>query len=88
MDSEFSVVSVFVTNKEDKTRGLKDIWAASYGLPGVETVLPMMLTGVNEGRVSLERLVSARSKVPAQVYGLWPRKGHLGIGQGTPRAPR
>jgi len=66
--------------REDKSRGLKDIWAASYGLPGVETVLPMMLTGVNEGRVSLERLVSVRSKVPAQVYGLWPRKGHLGIG--------
>jgi dihydroorotase-like cyclic amidohydrolase len=40
----------------------------------------MMLTGANEGRVSLERLVAARSEVPAQVYGLWPRKGHLGIG--------
>ncbi len=66
--------------KDDKARGLKDIWAASYGLPGVETVLPMMLTGVNEGRVSLERLVSARSEVPAQVYGLWPKKGHLSIG--------
>jgi len=39
-----------------------------------------MLTGVNEGRLSLERFVAARSQVPAQVYGLWPRKGHLGIG--------
>lgn len=66
--------------REDKSRGLKDIWEASYGLPGIETVLPMMLTGVNEGKVSLERLVAARSEVPAQVYGLWPRKGHLGIG--------
>jgi allantoinase len=66
--------------KEDKTRGLEDIWDCSYGLPGVETVLPMMLTGVNEGKVSLERLVAARSQVPAQVYGLWPRKGHLGVG--------
>jgi dihydroorotase-like cyclic amidohydrolase len=66
--------------KEDKSRGLEDIWEASYGLPGIETVLPMMLTGVNEGKVSLERLVAARSETPAQVYGLWPRKGHLGIG--------
>jgi len=66
--------------KEDKSRGLTDIWAASYGLPGVETVLPMMLTGVNDGKVSLQRLVAARSEVPAQVYGLWPKKGHLGIG--------
>jgi allantoinase len=66
--------------KEDKARGLEDIWEATYGLPGIETVLLMMLTGVNEGRVSLERLVEARSEVPAQVYGLWPKKGHLGIG--------
>jgi allantoinase len=66
--------------KEDKSKGLTDIWDCSYGLPGVETVLPMMLTGVNGGRVSLERLVAARSQLAAQVYGLWPRKGHLGIG--------
>jgi allantoinase len=66
--------------KEDKSKGLTDIWDCSYGLPGVETVLPMMLTGVNEGRVSLERLVAARSLLAAQVYGLWPRKGHLGVG--------
>jgi allantoinase len=66
--------------KADKSRGLQDIWDCSYGLPGIETVLPMMLTGVNQGKVSLERLVAARSQVPAQVYGLWPRKGHLGVG--------
>jgi allantoinase len=65
--------------REDKAQGLADIWDCSYGLPGVETVLPMMLTGVNNGKVSLERLVAARSQVPAQVYGLWPRKGHLGV---------
>lgn len=66
--------------KEDKSQGEEDIWDCSFGLPGVETVLPLMLTGVNEGRVSLERVVAARSQLPAQVYGLWPRKGHLGIG--------
>lgn len=66
--------------KEDKARGEEDIWDCSFGIPGVETVLPLMLTGVNEGRLSLERLVAARSWLPAQIYGLWPRKGHLGIG--------
>ncbi|MFQ5857245.1 MAG: dihydroorotase family protein [Anaerolineae bacterium] len=64
----------------DKAQGLEDIWDCSFGLPGVETVLSLMLTGVNEGRVSLERLVAARSQVPAQVYGLWPRKGNLSLG--------
>ena len=66
--------------REDKSKGLTDIWDCSFGLPGVESVLPMMLTGANEGKVSLERLVDARSRRPAQVYGLWPRKGHLGVG--------
>ncbi len=66
--------------KEDKAQGEEDIWNCSFGIPGVETVLPLMLTGVNDGRLSLERLVAARSWIPAQIYGLWPRKGHLGIG--------
>lgn len=66
--------------RQDKLRGWQDIWDCSFGLPGVETVLPLMLTGVNQGKLSLERLVAARSEVPARVYGLWPRKGHLGLG--------
>ncbi len=66
--------------KADKSKGLENIWDCSFGLPGVETVFPLMLTGVNEGRVSLERLVAARSQIPAQVYGLWPRKGNLNLG--------
>lgn len=68
------------STKEEKAKGLDDIWEAPFGLPGVETVYPLMLTGVNEGRISLERLVAARSEIPAQVYGLWPSKGNLNIG--------
>lgn len=68
------------STQEEKSKGLDDIWEAPFGLPGVETVFPLMLTGVNEGRLSLERLVAARSQIPAQVYGLWPRKGNLNIG--------
>jgi dihydroorotase-like cyclic amidohydrolase len=66
--------------KADKEKGLTDIWDCSFGLPGVETVFALMLTGVNEGRLSLERLVAARSLLPAQVYGLYPRKGNLHVG--------
>jgi dihydroorotase len=40
----------------------------------------MMLTGASEGKVTLERLVAARSEAPAKAYGLYPRKGHLGTG--------
>ena len=66
--------------REQKETGRNDIWAAPFGVPGVETNLQMMLTGVAEGRVSLERLVAARSETPAKAYRLFPRKGHLGVG--------
>ena len=68
------------STQEEKSRGLNDIWEAPFGLPGVETVYPLMLTGANQGLVSLERLVAVRSQIPAQVYGLWPRKGNLNVG--------
>jgi dihydroorotase-like cyclic amidohydrolase len=68
------------STRAQKETGRTDIWEAPFGVPGVETTLPLMLTGVAEGRLTLERLVAARSEAPARAYGLWPRKGHLGIG--------
>jgi allantoinase len=68
------------STREQKDPGRSDIWAAPFGVPGVETNLQMMLTGVADGRVSLERLVAARSETPARAYRLYPRKGHLGVG--------
>lgn len=68
------------STREQKEEGRDDIWAAPFGVPGVETNLSLMLTGVSEGKLSLKRLVSARSESPARAYGLYPRKGHLGIG--------
>ena len=68
------------STREQKQAGREDIWEAPFGVPGVETNIVMMLTGVAEGRLSLERLVAARSEAPAKAYGLYPRKGHLGVG--------
>jgi allantoinase len=68
------------STREQKEVGNDDIWAAPFGVPGVETNLSMMLTGVSEGKLRLERLVAARSEAPAKAYGLYPRKGHLGVG--------
>jgi dihydroorotase len=42
----------------------EDIWELGCGFPGVETVLPLMLTAVNEGRLSLERYVTRRVPMP------------------------
>ena len=58
---------------EEKTR--PDIWDAVSGFPGVETAVPLMLTEVNHGRLSLERYVEVASANPARAWGLYPRKG-------------
>lgn len=55
-------------------------WDVAAGFAGVETLLPLMLTAVNDGRLSLERLVHATSEAPARAWGLWPRKGSIAVG--------
>jgi carbamoyl-phosphate synthase/aspartate carbamoyltransferase/dihydroorotase len=40
------------------------------GVPGLETTLPLMLTAVREGRLSLERLIELLYDGPRRVYGL------------------
>ena len=63
--------------KHEKAAGIDDIWKAPYGIPGIETTVRLMLNGVNQGKVSLERVVHALSETPARLYGLYPRKGSL-----------
>ena len=65
---------------EAKEKGRQDMHAAAAGAPGVETSLPVMLTHVNAGRLSLERLVKLMSENVARLYGLYPRKGAISIG--------
>ncbi len=41
-----------------------------FGVPGLETALPLMLTAVHEGRLSLDRLVEMMYIAPARLFGL------------------
>jgi D-hydantoinase len=67
--------------KEEKEVGWEDIWKAQIGIPGVETLLPLMLSeGLARGRLTLERLVDALSTRPAKIFGLYPRKGVIRVG--------
>ncbi|MEM3452644.1 MAG: dihydroorotase family protein, partial [Candidatus Hadarchaeum sp.] len=64
--------------KEEKEKGWVDIWEAPAGVPGVETLLPIMLSeGVSKGRLTLEQLVSCMCTKPAVLFGLYPRKGAI-----------
>lgn len=40
------------------------------GVPGLETMLPLLMNEVNKGNLSLEKLVSLTSSRPAQIFGL------------------
>jgi dihydroorotase (multifunctional complex type) len=53
------------------------IWDVHFGLPGIDTTLPVLLDGANAGRISYERVVEAYAEAPARLYGLWPAKGRL-----------
>jgi dihydroorotase len=57
-----------------------DIWEAPPGVPGVETILPLMLFAVKRNMLKLERLVDALATKPSQIFGL-PAKGAIEIGK-------
>ena len=58
----------------------KEIWEAPAGVPGVETMLPLMLFAVKRNMLRLERLVDALAAGPARIFGL-SRKGSIEIGK-------
>jgi allantoinase len=61
-------------------QALESVWEAHGGWIGVETMLPLLLTDVAAGRLSLEQMVRLTSENPARLYGHWPRKGSLQVG--------
>jgi dihydroorotase len=62
--------------KEEKAR---DYPNSPSGMPGVQTLLPLMLDHVNAGRLSLERLVDLTSAGPARIYNI-AGKGRIVVG--------
>jgi len=75
------IASDHATHTEgEKERGWDDIWKSPPGLPAVETMLPLLLTKVNEGVLELGTLIDAASANPAKVMGQFPRKGCIKVG--------
>jgi dihydroorotase len=63
---------------EEKTRN--DIWMVDCGFPGVETQMPLMLTEVAAGRMTIRDYVRLSAAMPAKIWGLYPRKGTIMVG--------
>jgi len=49
------------------------VWDVAPGFPGLETMLPLMLTQVNEGNISLRSLVKLMSERPAEIFMIQER---------------
>jgi dihydropyrimidinase len=58
-----------------------DLWDVGPGLTsGVAMILPTMLKGVNEGRITIEQVVALTSANTARIFGFSPSKGSIAVG--------
>lgn len=57
-----------------------DLSKAPPGAPGLEAMLPLMLTAVNLGRITLKEMVVLTSENAARIFGLYPKKGVIRVG--------
>ena len=69
------------TLQGQKTLGKDDFSKIPNGAPGLEDRLRMIHHfGVNEGRITLNRMVELLATNPAKLFGLYPRKGTIAPG--------
>ncbi len=75
------VVDVIGTDHAPHTREEKarDYPASPSGMPGVQTLMPIMLDHVNAGRLTLTRLVDLLCAGPQRIYGI-VAKGRIAVG--------
>jgi dihydropyrimidinase len=80
------VVAVISTDTCTFTRAQKDRWEGDWtripmGLPGLETLLPIVFThGVLAGRITPSEFVAKCCTNPARLMGLYPKKGVIAAG--------
>ncbi|MDY0395503.1 dihydroorotase family protein [Virgibacillus halophilus] len=78
-DGTISIVcSDHAPHTEEEKSG--DLWSIPAGMCGVETTVPLMLNAVNEGKITIQQLVSLLSTNPAKQFDIYPEKGSLQIG--------
>jgi allantoinase len=66
---------------ESKAPGDADIFAAPNGLPGIQTLLPVVFDGaVVQRGMDASQFVRQMSANPARIFGLYPRKGTIAVG--------
>ncbi|MBP1945820.1 dihydroorotase [Methanobacterium petrolearium] len=57
----------------------KNVWDAPPGVPGLETILPLLLTQVNRGQLNLKDIKRLLCENPAKIFNI-PNKGFISEG--------
>lgn len=65
-----AVIDMIATDHAPHTRAEKEGGTPAYGVPGLQTALPLMLTAVAAGRLTLDRLVELMATTPRRVFAL------------------
>lgn len=73
-----SVCSDHAPHTEEEKSG--NLWTMPAGMCGVETIVPLMLNAVNEGKISMLKFAELLSSNPAKNFDVFPKKGSLMVG--------
>ncbi|MBX7107756.1 MAG: dihydropyrimidinase [Chitinophagales bacterium] len=66
---------------EQKKMGEKDFSRIPNGHPAIEHRMELLFSeGVNKGKISLNKFVEVTSTNAAKIFGMFPKKGSIGIG--------
>lgn len=82
--ANLDVVDLVASDHAPHTRAEKDGSSPPPGVPGVETMLPLLLDAVQAGRLSLERVVQLLHEGPLRVYGLGAPAARVEVELGGP----
>lgn len=67
------VIDIVATDHAPHTRQEKEGPSSAFGVPGLETSLPLMLTAANSGKLTLDRLVQMMHFAPARIFSIPPQ---------------
>ena len=80
-DVEIVATDTCTFTTEQKAAWNGDFRKIPFGMPGVETMIPLMYSeGVGKRGLSLNQLVALVSTNPAKLFGMYPEKGAIEVG--------
>ena len=79
-DEVFDLMLIEHAPQLEEEANKPDVWDAASGLLGAQDFLPLILTEVNNGRLTINKLVKMTSENPAKFLGIYPKKGAIQVG--------